>query len=71
MFSADALRNLYNDKYIMNSSDFHNENVFITDKGKAYVEYHRAENFKYYFSVVLNGMLSVIAVAVSIIGLLK
>lgn len=71
LFFDDALRNLYEDKYIKNSPNFHCNDVFITDKGKAYVEHRKAENFKYYFSVITNGILSIIAIVVSIIGLLR
>ena len=70
LFSDDAVKNLYEDKYIKNSPDFHSNDIFITDKGIAYAEHRKAENFKYYFSVVTNGILSLIAIAVSIIGLL-
>ena len=37
-FSVKTLRLLYADAIIENSANYHDDNVYLTDKGEAYVE---------------------------------
>ena len=40
---SSELKRLFKDNYIANSTDFHDNNVYLTDKGRAYVEEVKSE----------------------------
>ena len=42
-FSSSDLHSLFQDNYISNSNDFHDNNVYLTNKGRAYVEEIKSE----------------------------
>ena len=46
-FSPDILHHLFTDGIICNSSDYHNNNVYLTYKGKAYIEQLKIERARY------------------------
>ena len=66
------LHSLFQDDYITNSNDFHDNNIYLTSKGRAYVEELPPQTL---FGKVINWIkentLEIIAIIISIIALLK
>ncbi len=70
--SYSQLHSLFDDNYIANSSDYHDNNVYLTDKGRAYVEELPPQTlFKKLIGWVEDNTLEIIAIIISIIALLK
>lgn len=70
--STSELHRLFQDRYITNSTDFHDNNVYLTDKGKAYVEELPPQTLRCkVFNWVKENALELIAIIISIIALLK
>ncbi len=73
LFPHDALHQLFSDNIIRNSSEFHNNKVYLTDKGKAYVESvkeeHSEKNFQHVHIWINTGIAAVSLIA-SIIALI-
>lgn len=74
-FSYDTLKRLFSDEYIITSSDFHDNNIHLSDKGKAYVELlayaHPLTVKERIKKWVRDNLLEVIAIIISIAALLK
>lgn len=72
-FSVKKLHLLYADGIIENSSDFHDDNVYLTDKGEAYVE-EMLENIEEKRSNKIhrwiNSVVAVLSLILAVISLL-
>ena len=64
------LRSLFQDRYILNSTDYHNNNVYLTDKGKAYVEELESNSQRYKEEKRRSWIQFWIPVVISIISLI-
>ena len=64
------LQRLFQDGYIVNSSDYHDANVYITEEGRAYVEEIRLNNKRYKKEVHRSWIQFWIPVVISIIALI-
>lgn len=53
-FSSSDLHSLFQDNYISNSNNFHDNNVYLTDKGKAYVEEIKSDKYRFWIPVVIS-----------------
>ena len=65
------LHSLFQDDYITNSNDYHDNNVYLTDKGKAYVEEIRLNNKRYKKEIRRSWIQFWIPLIVSIFALLR
>ena len=50
------LKRLFQDNYITNSNDFHDNNVYLTDAGRAYVEEVKSEQRRIVHAWVNTGI---------------
>ena len=75
LFSNDALQNLFQDGYLINSNNFHDKTVYLSDTGKAYIEQFIAGLPLPFKQRVLrwlkSNILELVAITISIIALLK
>ncbi len=70
--SPSVLRSLFQDDYITNSSDYHDNNVYLTDEGKEYVEGLPPQTLSgKAINWIKDNALELIAIIISIIALLK
>ena len=53
-FSSSDLHSLFQDNYISNSNDFHDNNVYLTNEGRAYVEGIRSDKYRFWVPVVIS-----------------
>ena len=67
--STPVLRELFQDNYITNSTDFHDNNVYLTDAGRAYVEEVKSNKKRIIHDWVNTGIaaVSLIVAIISII----
>ncbi len=71
IFSSGALHLLFTDKIICNSSDYHNNRVYLTDKGKAYVEQLKIERRNKRNRRIHDWTNTAIALAALIVAIMK
>lgn len=66
------LKRLFQDHYIINSTNYHDENVYLTGDGKAYVEELPPQTLcGKLLDWIKENALELIAIVISIIALLK
>lgn len=77
-FDIYTLNRLFDDKYIIRNSTFGDHSVYLSDAGKAYVESlltsqrdKKTEKFRFWIPVIISNTMSLIAIIISIIALLK
>jgi hypothetical protein len=51
---SSDLHSLFQDNYISNSNNFHDNNVYLTDKGRAYVEEIKSDKYRFWIPVVIS-----------------
>lgn len=71
--SYSALRNLFNDHYIANSNNYRDNSIYLTDKGKAYVESiieKRSEKKFQHIHTWINTCIAAMSLIVAIIALI-
>ena len=70
--SPAILRELFQHGYIVNSSDYHDNSIYLTDAGKAYVEELPPQTLcGKTVNWIKDNTLELIAIIISIIALLK
>ncbi len=52
--SRSVLNELFQDRYIVNSTNYHDANIYITDEGRAYVEELKTDNHRYWIPVIIS-----------------
>ncbi len=67
--SPTALRELFQNGYIVNSSNYHDNNIYLTDKGRAYVEEVKSDKLRFWIPVIISIMALLIALASLIIDI--
>ena len=70
-FSPSVLHDLFQNDHITNSSDFHDANVYITEKGRAYVEKIRLNDKRYKKEIRRSWTQFWIPVIISLIALFR
>lgn len=68
--SQTELHRLFQDAYITNSNNFHDNNVYLTDKGRAYVEEIKSEQKDKYHRIVHECFNTAIAIGALIVAIL-
>lgn len=72
LITPSELRRLFQDHYITNSTNFHDENVYLTEAGRAYVEELPPQTLcGKFLDWIKENVLELIAIIISIIALLK
>lgn len=67
-----VLCDLFQNNHITNSTDFHDNNIYLTEKGRAYVEELPPQTLcRKLINWVKDHILELIAIIISIIALLK
>ena len=64
------LHSLFQDDYITNSNDYHDNNVYLTDKGRAYIEEIELNDKRYKKEIRRSWIQFWIPVVISIIALI-
>ena len=71
-FSTSELHRLFQDHYITNSTNYHDENVYLTEEGRAYVEALPPQTLRCkVIDWIKDTILELTAIIISIIALLK
>ena len=52
--SRSVLRNLFQDSLIANSNDYNDNNIHLTDKGRAYVEEIKSDKRHFWIPVIIS-----------------
>ena len=52
--SHSVLRELFQDRYIANSNNYHDANIYITDEGRAYVEELKSDKHHFWIPVIIS-----------------
>lgn len=65
------LHRLFQDRYISNSSDYHDTNVYITDEGRAYVEEINRDLKRYKEEIRRSWIQFWIPVVISLVALFR
>ena len=66
-----VLHELFQNDHITNSSNFHDNNVYLTDKGKAYVEEIKLNDKRYKKEILRSWIQFWIPVIISLIALFR
>ena len=69
LFPIDVIHRLFDDGFVRYSSDHHDNNLCLTDKGKAYVEEIKSNNKRYKEEIRRSWVRFWIPVAISILAL--
>ena len=72
-FDNDTLKNLYQDKYIQNSGNYNDNNVYITDAGRGYIEDLIKSDLSEKFSRIhtwINTIVAILALLTAITALI-
>ena len=70
-FPPSVRRNLFQDHYIIRSNNYHDTNVYITDKGRAYIEEIKQVSKCYKEEIHRSWIQFWIPVAISLIALFR
>jgi hypothetical protein len=57
------LKRLFQDNYITNSTDYHDNNVYLTDEGRAYVEEVKSDKCRFWIPVIISIIALLVAFA--------
>ena len=72
LFTRSELKRLFQDHYIINSTNYYDENVYLTEDGRAYVEELPPQTLCCkLLDWIKENVLELIAIIISIIALLK
>ena len=72
LITPSDLHRLFQDRYIINSTNYHDENVYLTEEGRAYVEDLPPQTLcGKVLDWVTENIHELIAIIISIIALLK
>lgn len=72
LFTRSELKRLFQDHYIINSTNYYDENVYLTEDGRAYVEALPPQTLcGKLLDWIKENILELIAILISIIALLK
>ena len=68
-FPTSELHRLFQDHYITNSTNYHDENVYLTEEGRAHVEEVKLDKRRFWIPVVISILALLIASASLIVDI--
>ncbi len=69
LITPSDLHRLFQDNFIANSTNYHDENVYLTEEGRAYVEEIKSDKRRFWIPVVISILALLIASASLIVDI--